>query len=232
MKWQYFLFLRTTPYFIYVKGTSSSEKSKNRLIFPARCAVSSTSPGNECKCAGYIPLYLCSLESTIYCILCIGFSPVCLTPKTTALTERVPRGLLKKASVIFYFFFLPLYAVWDRMDDFYGNGKIRLKSGIFLIKTQTKSAKCFVQLSEHQGGGGSKCFFAFQKQMSFLTYCIHKKAVTFLPHGLFTTAHKQGAAVQCREWVAVFNCCIGEQIIKTAEANKADACGRGWINKP
>lgn len=33
VKWQYFLFLRTTPYFIYVKGTSSSEKSKNRLIF-------------------------------------------------------------------------------------------------------------------------------------------------------------------------------------------------------
>lgn len=144
--------------------------------------MSSTSPGNECKCAGYIPLYLCRLESAIYCILCIGFSPVCLTPKTTALTERVPRGLLKKASVIF---FLPLYAVWNRMDDFHGNGEIRLKSGMFLIKTQTKSAKCFVQLSEQRGGGGSKCFFfllfrnrclssptAFTKRLSHLSHTV------------------------------------------------------------
>lgn len=144
VKWQYFLFLRTTPYFIYMKGTSSPEKSKNRLIFfPARCAVSSTSPGNECKCAGYIPLYLCSLESAIYCILCIGFSPVCLTPKTTALTERVPRGMLKKASVIFFFFFLPLYAIWNRIDDFHGNGEIRLMSGIFPHKNTNKVCKMF-----------------------------------------------------------------------------------------
>lgn len=65
------------------------------------------------------------------------------------------------------------------MDDFYGNGKIRLKSGIFLIKTQTKSAKCFVQLSEHQGGGGSKFFLLFRNRCLFSPTAFTKRLSHF-----------------------------------------------------
>lgn len=51
-----------------------------------------------------------------------------------------------------------------------------------------------------------------------------QKAVRFLLHGLCAAAHKQGAAVQYTLLVAAVNCCIGKEIIKTAEADKADAC--------
>lgn len=188
-RWNYCIFCSWGQHHILCMWTThlflkKKKKSKNRLIFfPAGCAVSSTSPGNECKCVRYIPLYLCSLESAIYCVLCISFSPVCLTPKTTALNEQVPRGSRRKRlSFLFFFYFCTLFGIWMIFME--------IERYVWSLE-YLKNSKYFVQLSEHWVGGEAADVLLLRNRcLSHLLTTFIKKRLSDIPYGLFTTAYK------------------------------------------
>lgn len=93
-------FLRTAA-FMYEKGTCCvSAISKNRLI--SELDVQWVPPPLGMN-ANALNIFFCifAVLSAIYSTLCISFSPVWLTPKTTALNEQVSRGCRETASVPF-----------------------------------------------------------------------------------------------------------------------------------
>lgn len=125
-RWNYSGFLKKTRYSMYVKGTFRD--AKNRLIFQLDVRRVAALLGIN---ANALDIFLCifavlRVPSIVYYVLAFPLS----------VWHRKQQHWMNKClgaagDTDSFCHFLLFYIVWNRMDDFYGNCKIRLKSWIF-----------------------------------------------------------------------------------------------------
>ncbi len=157
---EHFLFLRTTAYFMHVKGTFFPEQSKNRLIFQLDVRWVAALLGTN---ANVLDIFLCIFAVSRVASIVYYVSAFLLSVWHPKQQYWMNKCLEAAGDGFCHFYFCTLLGIEWMICMEMASYVWSLK---YFKRMQTKSTNYFVQLSECWSCRGGKCV-AFKTQMSF-----------------------------------------------------------------